>query len=461
MDTRPIVDNGAPPVTPPTDSVPQAWTGTEPGAEGAPSGEVRFAGDDGDKSLAAMAQRDLVGTLQLLVERARYITAATGAAIALRDHGEMTCRASAGSSAPEVGAHLQIDSGLSGESVRTRKTLRCDDAATDPRVNRESCDALGIASVVVMPLVRGNHVIGVFELFSDQPNVFQNRDIRALERMGAMVFTAMEQALVAMQARADMEATTNSVAAEEPVEPAEHRPGGFRAASTDAPSTEPPIADVAEPGASSSATIESMVASAPAEHPSFSLPRQGPATAPLTGGTRPDCDRGEHIVEFAHDRSAGTSESPASLQEEVLGTRNATVSQGAPLIPEAVPTGPREGRAEGDEQDPGTVARKVSNRRRCQGCGFPVSEWRQFCLDCERKAAVEPQNPAKNAARSGEPLASDSTRSSAVPAVFETGPMPAFLHAEPHNTSWLVTHKYTVGAIVVALAGFLVFVFAR
>src|SRR5215470_2748404 len=156
------------------------------------AGSVRFPAEDGGRSLAEMAERDLAATLQLLAERAQYITGATGAAIALRDHDEMVCRASAGTSAPAVGILLQINSGLSGESVRTQQTLRCDDASTDTRVNRESCEALGISSVVVMPLLCGDAVIGVFELFSDQPNIFEARDIAALERMGAMVRAALE-----------------------------------------------------------------------------------------------------------------------------------------------------------------------------------------------------------------------------------------------------------------------------
>src|SRR3954464_7122201 len=95
---------------------------------------MRFPGEDGGRSLGEMAQRDLDAALQLLADRAQYITGASGAAIALRRGDTMICCASAGSSAPELGAHLQIDSGLSAESVRTRKTLRCDDAENDPRV---------------------------------------------------------------------------------------------------------------------------------------------------------------------------------------------------------------------------------------------------------------------------------------------------------------------------------------
>jgi putative methionine-R-sulfoxide reductase with GAF domain len=155
---------------------------------------LRFPGDDGGKSLAETAQRDLNVALQLLAERAQYITGASGAAIALRQGEDLICCARAGSSAPEVGAELQVSSGLTGESVRTREVLRCNDAETDPRVNRESCKALGIASVMVMPLLQENEVIGVFELLSDRPHAFEERDVVALERLGEMISTAIEHA---------------------------------------------------------------------------------------------------------------------------------------------------------------------------------------------------------------------------------------------------------------------------
>lgn len=153
---------------------------------------VRFPGEDNHKSLAQMAKSDLEAALQLLVDRAKYITGASGAAIALVENGKMVCRASAGASAPEIGAYLQMDSGLTGESVRQKKLLRCDDVETDLRVNRESCRALGIVSVVVQPLVRDAKVIGIFELLSGKAYAFEERDINAVERLGEIIQTALE-----------------------------------------------------------------------------------------------------------------------------------------------------------------------------------------------------------------------------------------------------------------------------
>ncbi len=154
---------------------------------------LQFPGEDGGQSLAAWARRDLEATLQLLADRAQYITGGSGAAIALRDGDVIMCRASSGPSAPQVGSCFEVSSGLSGESVRTKKMLRCDDAAKDPRVNYDSCKALNIASFAVMPLIRHGEVIGIFEVFSNHPHAFQERDLLALERMGEMVNTALDQ----------------------------------------------------------------------------------------------------------------------------------------------------------------------------------------------------------------------------------------------------------------------------
>src|SRR5271167_2403837 len=80
----------------------------------------RFPGEDGARSPSDMAYSDLDAALQLLAERAQYITGASGAAIALRrgQHNDMLCRASIGDNAPELGALLSMEYGLSGESVR-------------------------------------------------------------------------------------------------------------------------------------------------------------------------------------------------------------------------------------------------------------------------------------------------------------------------------------------------------
>src|SRR5580658_1667428 len=184
--------------------------------------EARFPGEDGGRSLAEMAQRDLDAALQLLTDRAQYITGASGAAIALRRSGknDMLCRASSGLNAPELGALLSTEFGLSGESVRTRQALRCDDAERDVRVNREVCREMGIASVVVMPVVNDDEVLGVFELFSGKANAFGVRDVSAIQRLSEMVETAVRLAHAAesLPERLKMHETSGPVLEEVGVE---------------------------------------------------------------------------------------------------------------------------------------------------------------------------------------------------------------------------------------------------
>ena len=139
---------------------------------------------------------DLSGALELIAERARTLLRASGAAIALgtADPEFMICRASSGPDAPPIGARLQVASGFSGECVRTGRLLRCDDAEVDARVDRESCRALGIRSVLAAPVRVGEKSIGLVETFSTQPNTFTENDSQLLQRLAETVLASVNRA---------------------------------------------------------------------------------------------------------------------------------------------------------------------------------------------------------------------------------------------------------------------------
>lgn len=136
---------------------------------------------------------DLAAALQLVAERAQTLVRASGAAIALAedDPDFLVCRASSGLDAPPVGARLQIGSGFSGECVKTGTLLRCDDTEIDSRVERESCRALGIRSMLAVPLRVGEKSIGIVEVFSGQANRFSADDERVLQRLAQTVLAAV------------------------------------------------------------------------------------------------------------------------------------------------------------------------------------------------------------------------------------------------------------------------------
>jgi putative methionine-R-sulfoxide reductase with GAF domain len=329
---------------------------------------LRFPGEDGGKSLSEMAQRDLDATLQLLVERAQYITGASGAAIALRQGETMVCCASSGASAPELGAHLQIDSGLSAESVKTRQVLHCDDADNDPRVNRESCRALGIASVVVMPLVRGEEVYGVFELLSGRPRAFEERDFVALNRLAEMIQTAVEHSDAARRAEVELA---------RPAVPPQAAPAAIAAI--------PPADNVKTDSGKPAAEVKTEPAVVASPEP--------------------------NLTEL-HPIKSSSAESDVV---PVLGTKPVVVETPGLVL------SAQEGLA---ETGPPITTIAFGNLRRCETCGFPVSEGRRLCLDCE---AATPD------------------------AVASVNVDPMFGEVES-DTSWVRSHVYLLATAVVAIA---------
>jgi GAF domain len=282
----------------------------------------RFPGEDSGRSLSEMASSDLDAALQLLAERAQYITGATGAAIALRrgQHSDMLCRASVGSNAPELGALLSMEYGLSGESVRTHKALHCDDAERDPRVNREGCRQLGIASVVVMPIVSDQQVLGVFELFSGKPKAFEGRDISALQRMTEMVEVAVKHA-VATQTVPAVEKPAQSKSPADTVT--------LKTAPVQAPVSVMPV-DVVRADAVKVTPLEQLP------------PREPEKAKPALAPKKP----------LFWSAAMQTQGNAGSINEAAAST---------------------------------SVPPVLRNLQQCQACGFPVSQGRTFCVECEER----------------------------------------------------------------------------
>jgi hypothetical protein len=139
---------------------------------------------------------DLGGALRLVAERAQTMVRASGAAIAVADADPnfMVCRASSGPDAPPVGARLQVGSGFSGECVKSGTLLRCDDAEVDIRVDRESCRALGIRSMLAVPLRWDEKSVGIIEVFSAQAHRFSETDGKVLQRLAETVLVAVNRA---------------------------------------------------------------------------------------------------------------------------------------------------------------------------------------------------------------------------------------------------------------------------
>ncbi len=344
---------------------------------------------DSSRDSGALDEAELDSALQLLVERAQYITGSTGAALALPQGDEMVCRASAGGSAPAVGARLQVRSGLTAESIARRQLLRCNNAEADPRVNLEVCRALGIASIVVLPLLhRTGEVRGLFELFSDHPYAFEERDLIALERMADLTLTALDMA------------EQSAGLAQQPEQ------------------------------------VQVQVQS-PAPSPEF-LPQSGTE------------------LSAAADTLAGDAGEEPTEEQQTPAT---------PIQSETVDQQPAEMVAAPSAVTASTVAATpdaTHQVQKCATCGFPVSEGRTFCLDCEKKDAERKDAETKPdeqklqmqdaSGKSKSPPASSSDLAPAPSDEF----VPAFLvNSASVRGSWMSNHVNLL-AIVVLILGVLV-----
>ena len=150
---------------------------------------------------AAAGRMDLSSILSEATHAARYFTDATGAALALWSQGVVICRARSGDSAPPLGAKVDVDSGISGECLRSGKSQRCNDTQNDPRVDSEACQELGVRALAAVPLRGGQGVIGILEVFSDRPNAFSDAHISLLKKL----------AKIAVMGRALSDTDNNSV----------------------------------------------------------------------------------------------------------------------------------------------------------------------------------------------------------------------------------------------------------
>lgn len=115
---------------------------------------------------------DFDAVLQLISNQALTLTGAGGAALAFLTDDKMTCRARAGEPAPPLGAPVDVKQGLSGECVSSGLLISCEDTNNDPRIDPEIGRALGIGSVMAVPIASDFQVVGLLEVFSPHPHRF-------------------------------------------------------------------------------------------------------------------------------------------------------------------------------------------------------------------------------------------------------------------------------------------------
>ena len=133
---------------------------------------------------------------RVVAEAVALVPSADSAAIALYSDGEPLCfSAAAGSLDSFVGTVVALDRSLAGVALRTGAVQHCTDATHDPHVDRAACRALGVSSMICMPLRRRNEHIGVLNLASRRRGAFGPGDEAVLGELTDFVSTVVGAAI--------------------------------------------------------------------------------------------------------------------------------------------------------------------------------------------------------------------------------------------------------------------------
>jgi TonB family protein len=152
----------------------------------------------------------ILGTIAVA---AHALTGATGAAVAMPRDGVVVCVGRSGETAPELGDRLNVDSGITGECLRTGVIMRCDDASRDFHVDAEVCRQLGLQSIAVVPL-RGQYGrVGVLEVFSTQSYAFTEDKMEILGRLAGLAEAAWARGAVTEIPAIEEDQATTEIAA--------------------------------------------------------------------------------------------------------------------------------------------------------------------------------------------------------------------------------------------------------
>ena len=133
---------------------------------------------------------DFQSLVSKVVELARILTGASGSAIAFRGEQGTICRARSGEGAPPLGAPVDTTSGISKQCLDSGRPLRCEDIATDGRVDPEISQAVGIRAVAIVPIYSDGDISGILEVFSDAPGVFTDQHLKTLQQLASWVGSA-------------------------------------------------------------------------------------------------------------------------------------------------------------------------------------------------------------------------------------------------------------------------------
>ncbi len=130
---------------------------------------------------------DFQARLNHVVKLAQILTRANWSAIALRGDNGAVCQATWGEGAPAIGTPVNVSSGISKQCWETGTALRCDDLASDSRVDRAGSRAIGMRSMAVVPVYCAGEIGGILAVFAGTTGAFHDRHLDKLQWLADLI----------------------------------------------------------------------------------------------------------------------------------------------------------------------------------------------------------------------------------------------------------------------------------
>jgi diguanylate cyclase (GGDEF)-like protein len=154
---------------------------------------------------------DLSCIMDLVTQKTQKITEADGACVELIHKDELVYSAASGIAEKFLGLRLEVENSLSGECIKARTPLISNNIEVDDRVNKHACRQIGLNSMIVMPLIYREEVVGVIKVLSKEVDHFNQDNIQILELMSGLIAAEMYSAMKNEESELFYKATHDSL----------------------------------------------------------------------------------------------------------------------------------------------------------------------------------------------------------------------------------------------------------
>jgi signal transduction histidine kinase/AmiR/NasT family two-component response regulator len=133
--------------------------------------------------------------LDLIVEEMVAFAGVEGGVVEFIEGEDLVVRAASFGLQRVMDLRFPWEPTLSGEAIRTRRTLLCNDTAADPRTPRMLIEDLGILSMVIAPLIEGDRVFGVIKIGAQSVGAFTEQHACDLSVFADLIASAIAREL--------------------------------------------------------------------------------------------------------------------------------------------------------------------------------------------------------------------------------------------------------------------------